>query len=266
MNSMYTTSAKRAQGGFHGAPARAANFMAIALFAALMLLGAAAAAYADGADPKTVTPAWVTEQQLAQQQAQSQSQGTGQAQGQAAAQAAQKMPPRGNSLFFIGYSYPTLSGPLASYLAPWNSAINFSLGIEAPATSGSSFLSGLELEFFATVNNQGMRLQMNDMVMLGYSLDLAKVARLNVGARLGLGLIDVTDDSSANDTYTAMGGLVGPEASLYGMVAKDFWIWARARYLLGYYFTIDSNGASPIDTGNTSLNCLSIEAGLAFRM
>ncbi len=237
---------------------------------ACFLFGAAFFMFADGADPKTVTPAWVTEQQLAQQQAQGQgqAQGTGQAPGQAAApNESHATPQKGNSLFFIGYSYPTLSGPLASYLTPWNSPVNFSLGIETPTAGGSSFLSGLELEFFITVNNQGMRLQMNDMAMLGYSLDLAKVARLNLGARLGLSLIDVTDDSHANNTYTTMGGIVGPEASVYGMVAKDFWLWVRGRYLMGYYFPFVSNGASPVDTiSNRTLNMLSVEAGIAFRM
>lgn len=228
-----------------------ASIMAAAI-AALILFGAAEVC-ADGADPKTVTPAWVTEQQLTQQQAQAQPQ---------AAPTASK----GLSLFFIGYDYPTLSGPLASSLTPWNGPVNFSLGIEAPTSAGSSFLSGLELEFFTTVNSAGMRLQMNDMVMLGYSLDLAKIARLNLGARLGLSIIDVTDDSSANNTYTALGGIAGPEASLYGMVAKDFWLWVRGRYLMGYYFPFISNGSSPIDAGNRTLNCLSVEAGLAFKM
>lgn len=264
MNIMNRIRKMRARTTIRGKP----GFAIAAAIAACMLFGAAFSVFADGADPKTVTPAWVTEQQLAQQQAQAQTQSAAQVPGQTPGQAtAQTPPPRGNSLFFIGYSYPTLSGPLASYLTPWNSLANFSLGIEASTSNGSSFLSGLELEFFATVNNQGMRLQMNDMMMLGYSLDIAKVARLNLGVRLGLSLIDVTDNSSSNNTYTAMGGIAGPEASIYGMVAKDFWLWVRGRYLIGYYFPFISNGASPVDTvSNRTLNMLSVEAGLAFRM
>jgi len=104
------------------------------------------------------------------------------------------------------------------------------------------------------------------MVMLGYSIALADIARFNLGARLGLSLLDVTDYNSANPSYMLLGGIAGPEVSLYGMVAKDFWLWVRGQYLFGYYFPLDTNGASPIDTGNQSLNCLSFEAGLAFRM
>jgi hypothetical protein len=101
--------------------------------------------------------------------------------------------------------------------------------------------------------------------MLGYSFDL-KPVRFNVGARLGLSLLDVTDDSSANDTYTALGGIVGPEASLYAEVAPDFWLWVRGRYSIAYYMSLVSNGACPIDSGDNTLNCVSLEAGLAFRM
>jgi hypothetical protein len=222
--------------------------------AAIISLFMLGSALADGADPKTVTPAWVTEKQLTQQT---------QSQGQAEAEAPK---PKNFNVFFIGYDYPTLSGPLASHLTGWNSPVNFSLGIESSNTSGSSFLSGLELEFFLTVNGQGMRMQMNDMVMAGYSFNL-KPVRFNVGARLGLSLLDVTDDNPANPTYTALGGIIGPEASLYAEVAPDFWLWARGRYSMAYYFTIDSSGgASPIDSGDNTLNCVSLEAGLAFRM
>jgi len=227
----------------------------ITIFAALLLCGIA---YADGADPKTITPAWIIEQQIAQQQTQPQN------------QAETQSPPAGqnSTLFFIGYDYPILSGPLASYLTSWNSLANFALGIEAPNTIGSSFLTGLELEFFTTVNNQGMRLQMNDMVMLGYSLDLFKVARLNLGARLGLSILDVTDDRSTNPSYTYLGAIAGPEASIYGLVAKDFWLWVRGRYSMSYYFNVGSSGApDPITAaGASTLNCTSLEAGLAFRM
>jgi len=227
--------------------------MAAAL-AAFMLCGAA---YADGADPKTVTPAWVTEKEIEQQQSQAQEEPK---------LTTETATSNAFSLFFIGYEYPTFSGPLASYLTAWDSPINLSFGIEASNSTSSSFLSGLELEFFITINDQGTRILANDMVMLGYSIALADIARFNLGARLGLSLLDVSDYGLDTNTYTVIGGIAGPEMSLYGMVAKDFWLWVRGQYLFGYYFPLDTNGASPIDTGNQSLNCLSLEAGLAFRM
>ncbi len=228
----------------------------LAAIATLMVCGAA---YADGADPKTVTPAWVTEQQTAQQQAQTQQQ----AQPQAEAKA-----PKNTNLFFIGYDYPTLSGPLASDLAKWASPFNFSLGFESFGASGSSFLSGVGFEFFVTPNDNGVRIQLNDIVMFGYSIELAKIARLNLGARLGLSILDVADYNSTNPSYMLIGGIAGPEASLYGQLAKDFWLWVRGRYTMAYYFALDSSGGGtiPIDAGDRTLNCLSLEAGLAFRM
>lgn len=232
---------------------KTARLMAATL-AAFMLCGAA---YADGADPKTITPAWVTEKEIEQQQAQTQEEPK---------PTAETATSNAFSLFFIGYEYPTFSGPLASYLTAWDSPINLSFGIEASNQASSSFLSGLELEFFITINDQGTRILANDMIMLGYSIALADIARFNLGARLGLSLLDVSDYDSDNNTYTAIGGIAGPEVSLYGMLAKDFWLWVRGQYLFGYYFPFDTNSASPIDTGNQSLNCLSLEAGLAFRM
>ena len=232
---------------------KTARLMAATL-AAFMLCGAA---YADGADPKTVTPAWVIEEQVAQQQQQAQQQPQ-----------AESKAPSNTDLFFIGYDYPRLSGPLADDLTPWASSINFSVGVESFETSGSSFLSGLGLEFFVTANDNGARIQLNDMVMLGYSIELADIARLNLGARVGISILDVTDYNSANPSYMLLGGIAGPEASIYGMVAKDFWLWVRGRYTMGYYFTVDSSGGgvNPVDAGDRTLNCLSFEAGLAFRM
>jgi opacity protein-like surface antigen len=234
------------------------SLMAVAV-AALIL---SSPAYADDADPKTVTPAWVTEQQLAQQ-AQAPQETPQQAQPQA-----ETKPASTTNLFFIGYDYPTLSGPLATHLAKWASPFNFSLGFESFGASGSSFLSGLGLEFFVTPNDKGVRIQLNDMVMLGYSIELEKNVRLNLGARLGIGILDVADYNSANPSYMLLGGVAGPEASIYGMVAKDFWLWLRGRYTVGYYFALDSSGGgtNPIDAGGRTLNCLSLEAGLAFRM
>jgi len=211
--------------------------------------------FAQGADPKTVTPAWVTEKQIAQQ---AQTHPQTKAQPEAAK-------PKGFNVFFIGYDYPTLSGTLAPALAAWNSPFNFSLGFESANSAGSSMLSGLELEFFIAAPSKALRLQMNELLMIGYSLAL-KPVRLNHGARLGLSLLDVTDDTSAANTYTGLGGLVGPEASLYAELAPDFWLWVRGRYALSYYMSLISNGSSPLDTGSNTLNTVSLEAGLAFRM
>jgi hypothetical protein len=202
------------------------------------------AVFPQGADPKTVVPAWVTEKQFVPEPVK---------------------PVKNFSLFFIGYDFPSLSGSLASHLTSWQSSINFSLGIESMEENRSSFLSGIEAELFLTVNNKGSRVLMNDMAMIGYSFNL-KPVKLNIGARLGLCLLDVIDDSSAANTYTGIGGVIGPEASLYVELAPDFWLWARARYSLSYYLSMDTNPASPIATGSNSLNCLSLEAGLAFRM
>lgn len=222
----------------------------------VLFLSVTIATAEDGADPKTVTPAWMTEKELANK-----TQAQPQAQPQDDTQLANDF-----NVFFIGYDYPILSGALAPHLSSWNSPFNFSIGLESSNSADSSFLSGLELEFFITPNDQGLRFQMNDMVMLGYSFDI-KPARLNLGARLGLGILDVSDNSSANPSYTALGGLAGPEAALYVKVAPDFWLWARGRYTMAYYFTIDSSGAAnPIDAGDNTLNCLSFEAGLAFKM
>jgi len=234
------------------------------VMAALIALICCGAAFADGTNPNTVTPAWVTEQQIAQQQAQAQTQ-------QPAQQTPAESKPvqRQSSLFFIGYDYPSFSGPLASHLAPWGSLANFSLGIESWNAESSSVLTGFELECFLTTKNEGLRLQMHDMVMVGYSFNLAKAARLNLGARLGIGILDVTDYNSANPSYMLIGGIAGPEASLYGRLAKDFWLWVRGRYTMSYYFlTLDSSGGgtNPIDAGDRTLNCLSLEAGLAFKM
>jgi len=40
----------------------------------------------------------------------------------------------------------------------------------------------------------------------------------------------------------------------------------RGRYSIAYYMSLVSNGACPIDSGDNTLNCVSLEAGLAFRM
>lgn len=219
------------------------------------------AVFADGADPKTVTPAWVIEKEYEEQQAQPKEG----AQTQPEAQT-KPAPAKSQNLLFLGYDYPILSGPLASSLSTWDSPFNFSIGIEDFNQEASPFLTGLELEFFITVHDSGLRLQMNDMVMFGYSIPLAKVAQLNLGARLGLSLLDVTDNVSPTNSYFALGGIAGPEASIYAKIAPSFWLWVRGRYSMAYFMAIESSGSSPIDTGTDSLNCISLEAGLAFRI
>lgn len=219
---------------------------ALSIAAGLLALGAA---FAQGADPKTVTPAWVLEKQLEQQQA-GQPANTGDA-GKAI---------NTFNVFFIGYDYPTLSGQLADDLASWDSPINLSLGMESSMGQGSSMLTGLEAELFITINDAGSRFIMNDMVMIGYSFNLSPV-RFNVGGRVGLSMLDVMGTVS----YTGLGLVFGPEASLYCAIDPRLWFWVRGRYSMATYMSMDS-GATPIASGNDSLNCLSFEAGLAFKI
>lgn len=208
-------------------------------------------AFSQGTDPKTVTPAWIMEKQFEQQQ-------------EAGKTVKAASATNAFNVFFIGYDYPTLSGPLADDLAGWSGPINFSLGMESGSGQGSSFLTGVEGEFFVTINNKGSRLLMNDMVMLGYSLDLAPV-RLNLGGRLGLSILDVMDDTSSANTYTGLGLVFGPEASVYVALDPSSWLWLRGRYSMAYYMSMDDH-ATPLVTGNDSLNCISLEAGLAFKL
>lgn len=215
--------------------------------------------FAQGADPKTVKPAWEMEKQFEKEQGE----GKADAEAAAAATAAANLANAFN-VFFIGYDVPTLSGPLADDVAAFNGPLNFSLGIEMSAAQGSSFLSGAEGEFSITVNDIGSRLLMNSMAIFGYSFEL-KPMRLNVGIRAGLSILDVTTDGSATNTYTALGLVFGPEAALYLALDPSSWIWVRGRYSMAAYTSLDTD-ASPIGVGNDTLNCLSLEAGLAFKM
>ena len=208
------------------------------------------AGFAQEADPKTVTPAWVTEKQFEQQQQAAQPAITGDV-----AKATSAF-----NVFFIGYDYPTLSGPLADDLASWGGPINFSLGMESSMGSGSSMLTGLEVELFVTINDAGSRFLMHYMAMIGYSFNLAPL-RFNLGGRVGLSILDVMGSVS----YTGLGLVFGPEASLYFAIDPSFWLWIRGRYSMASYMSLDS-GTTPIVTGNNSLNCLSFEAGLAFKL
>lgn len=209
--------------------------------AAILLTAALCGAFAQGADPKTVTPAWVMEQEFPKQDAEKQKNAFG--------------------VFFLGYDYPTLSGSLAGDLAAWAGPFNVAIGMENCIGPGSSSIFGLELELMLTFNDSGSRFLMNDMMLVGYSLDLAP-ARLNLGARLGLCMLDVTSGSSM---YTGLGGVVGPEATLYLALDKATWLWIRGRYSMSAYFSMDS-GSNPISEGHTTLNATSLEAGLAFKI
>lgn len=213
--------------------------------AAALLFAIISAAFPQGADPKTVTPAWVMEQEFAKQDAERQK--------------------NAFNVFFIGYDYPTLSGSLATSLAKWDGPINAAIGMESCEKAGSSMLFGLELELMVTMNDAGARFLMNDMMMVGYSIALAPL-RLNAGARIGLCLLDVTDDADASGTYTAMGGVIGPEASLYFALDKATSLWVRGRYAISSYFSLADGGADPVSQGSSSLNLLSLEAGLAFKI
>lgn len=228
---------------------------------ALLVLFSLVAVYfalAQGVDPKTVKPAWEIEKQLEKENADA----------KAAADAAAKDMAVKNivnafNVFFIGYDVPSLSGSLADDLASWKSPINFSLGMETSTAQASSLLFGVEGEFLVTFNDAGSRLLMNDMVMFGYSLNL-KPLRVNAGVRAGLSILDVTA-STAYNTYTGFGFVFGPEASVYLAFDPRSWIWLRGRYSMASYISMDSD-SSPIVAGNDTLDFLSLEAGLAFKM
>lgn len=219
-----------------------AKRIALAIVLACLSLGLA---FSQGADPKTVKPAWVIEQEFAQQPAQKAADAFG--------------------VVFIGYDYPILSGLLAADIAPWNGPFNFSFGIESCSAGGSSFLTGFEAEMLITVNEKGSRLLMNSMMMLGYSFDL-KPLRFNLGGRLGLSLLDVSDTANAANTYTGLGFVFGPETSLYLALDPSVWLWLRGRYSWAYYASIDGPASSPIASGKNALECISVEAGFAFKM
>lgn len=211
-------------------------------------------AIAQGADPKTVKPAWEMEKQFEKQQEEGKT-------AQEAAEIAEVA--NAFNVFFIGYDFPAFSGPLADDLEAWKGPVNFSLGMEMSAAQSSSFLSGVEGELFVTINDTGSRFLMNSMAIFGYSFNLEPL-RLNLGIRAGLSILDVMTDS-APSTYTGLGLIFGPEASLYLALDPSSWIWVRGRYSMAAYMSLDSD-ASPIDTGNDTLNCLSLEAGLAFKL
>jgi hypothetical protein len=201
---------------------------------------ALASAAAQGAVPASVTPAWVLERQFGQEKE-----------------------ARRLDVFFIGYDYPSLSGPLAPYLEAWKGPVNFTIGFEG--ADASNFLMGLEGEFLVDIRDKSSRFLFHDMMMLGYSLDLGAV-RLNLGCRIGLSLVDVTDDANSANSFTGLGAVLGPEASIYLLLAPKTWLWARGRYARDFFLSMDDSLTTPIALGNDRLDCASLEAGLAFKL
>lgn len=199
--------------------------------------------FAQETDPSTIKPAWQTENEIAK---------------------AKNSPVPQFSLSYVGYDYPILQGSLANDLAKWASPINFALGIETITGLASGFLSGIELEFFFTLNDDGARFFMNDLVMLGYSFDFDAL-RLNTGVRVGLSLLDVTDETLANGTYTAIGGTIGPEISIYVPVTKKNFLYVRGRYTASAFLSLGSS-SDPINSGRNNLEILSIQAGFGFNL
>ncbi len=202
-------------------------------------------AFSQGADPKMVTPAWILEKQFEQQQEEKKV----------------ASPAGAFNVFFIGYDYPLTSGPLSPHLDTWKSPLNFAFGMETSMSNESSFLTGVEGELFMTFNDQGSFFLMNDMVMFGYSINL-KPVRLNMGVRAGFSILDVM---GTTETYTGLGLIIGPEASIYLTFAPDSWLWLRGRYAMAGYMSMDSS-SNPISQGDDSLTLISLEAGLAFKL
>ena len=190
------------------------------------------------ADPNSVKPAWQIEKELS---------------------AAPATPVPGFNVFFIGYEYPQYSGDLTDELADWGSWLNFSFGMDSSMMVSSSFLNGVEGDLALTFNDNGSRMLMNSMAIFGYSINLMPL-RLNLGARLGLSILDVTDDRPGYSTYTGLGYVVGPEASLYLYLGADTWLWVRGRYSYAQYAMLTGSVAS----GDNQLSTVSIQAGLAF--
>lgn len=215
---------------------RARNCAMLVVLGLALSFAAPGAAAAEGAAPSTVTPAWVFEQGFAQERE-----------------------ARRLDVFFIGYDYPSLSGPLAPYLEAWDGPVNFSVGFES--ADANNFLMGLEGEFLVDIREASSRFLFHDMMMLGYSLDLDAV-RLNIGCRVGLSLLDVTDDANG---FTGLGAVLGPEASIYILLAPKTWLWARGRYARDFFLSMN-DGTTPISAGADSLDCASLEAGLAFKL
>jgi len=191
-------------------------------------------------DPGSVKPAWQIEKELS---------------------GAPATPVPSFGAFFIGYEFPQYSGTLADELADWGSWFNFSFGMDTSMALRSSFLNGVEGDLALTFNDNGSRMLMNSMMILGYSVNL-KPLRLNLGARLGLSILDVTDDRPGYDTFMGFGYIVGPEASLYLYMGADTWLWARGRYSYAQYAMLSGTAAS----GDNQLSTVSIQAGLAFTL
>ncbi len=189
-------------------------------------------------EPASVKPAWQIEKELS---------------------SAPATPVPSFGAFFIGYEYPTYSGSLADELADWDSWFHFSFGMDTSMMVRSSFLNGVEGDLALTFNDNGSMMRMNSMAIFGYSINLSPL-RLNLGARLGLSILDVTDSRPGSSTYTGLGYVLGPEASLYLYLGADTWLWARGRYSYAQYAMLSGSVAS----GDDQLSTVSVQAGLAF--
>ncbi len=195
--------------------------------------------------PAVIKPAWAIEKELASAQVEKDRNAFG--------------------VFFFGYDYPMLSGTLADSLEAWQSPFNVSVGFESCTRGGSAPLAGMEIEMFLTFNENGSRMLMNSIAQFGYSFDLAPV-RINIGGKAGLSILDVMHDTDASQYYTAMGVLIGPEASLYIPLDRTSWLWVRGRYAISKYAGISGNPSAPVFQGEDALNFLSLQAGIAFRL
>jgi hypothetical protein len=189
-------------------------------------------------DPASVKPAWQIEKELT---------------------STPSTPVPSFGAFFIGYEYPTYSGNLSDELADWDSWFHFSFGMDSSMMIRSSFLNGMEGDLALTFNDNGSMMLMNSMAIFGYSINLMPL-RLNLGAKLGLSILDVTDDRPGYSTYTGLGYVVGPEASLYLYLGSDTWLWARGRYSYAQYAMLTGS----VPSGDDQLSTVSIQAGLAF--
>ncbi len=207
----------------------------------LLMFACAWMGFAQAADPSTVKPAWQIEKELAEKPA---------------------VPVNTFGAFFAGYNIPQYSGTLEADLREWEGPLNISLGVDTSLMESSSLLNGVEGDLSMTFNDNGSRMLMNSMAIFGYSVNLMPL-RLNVGARLGLSIIDVTDERPGGVDYMGLGYIIGPEASLYLYLGAQTWIWARGRYSYAQYATLD-NAASPLNSGRNQLSTVSIQAGLAF--
>ncbi len=187
-------------------------------------------------DPASVKPAWQIEKEIS---------------------SAPATPVPGFNVFFVGYNFPQYSGSLADELAPWKTWLNFNFGMDSSMSIKSSFLNGVEGDLTLNFNDAGSHMLMNSMAIFGYSFNLNPL-RLNLGARLGLSILDVTGPGAIS--YTGLGYILGPEASVYLYLGSKTWLWARGRYSYAQYAMLTGS----VPSGDDQLSTVSVQAGLAF--